>query len=170
MQINLESLSLALQFVAFAAGVVLAAYWLGLVVWTARDIWARTHDLLSVLLSVLLVLVFNLLGLALYLLIRPKETLAEAYERALEEETLLQALEERPVCPSCQRWVEPDFILCPYCRETLKHPCPQCDRLIREEWEICPYCGFTPEEPEPTEQWDTATKPLPQAMSDASTG
>jgi RNA polymerase subunit RPABC4/transcription elongation factor Spt4 len=141
MQIDFEAISLALQMLAMVSGAVLAAFWIGLVVWTAQDIRSRSRDLLTLLLSILLVLVFNLLGLALYLLLRPKETLAEAYERALEEEMLLQGLENRGFCPNCQRPIEHDFVLCPACRTQLKHPCRRCGRLLQLDWEVCPYCA-----------------------------
>ena len=45
----------------------------------------------------LLVLVFSVLGLIIYLILRPRETLAEAYARSLEEEALLQELEEQGI-------------------------------------------------------------------------
>jgi RNA polymerase subunit RPABC4/transcription elongation factor Spt4 len=141
MQIDFEAIGLALQMLAMVTGAVLAAFWIGLVVWTAQDIRSRSRDLLTVLLSVLLVLVFNLLGLALYLLMRPKETLADAYERALEEETLLQGLENRGLCPNCQRPIEHDFVLCPVCRTRLKRPCHHCGRLLQPGWAVCPYCA-----------------------------
>src|SRR3712207_6981071 len=45
--------------------------------------------------ALFLVLMFNLPGLLLYLIGRPRETLTEAYARTLEEEALLQELEDR---------------------------------------------------------------------------
>lgn len=141
MEINLESVSLALEALALASGAVLAAFWIGLVVWTLRDIRIRSRDIFAWLLSALLVLLFNLLGLALYLLVRPKETLAEQYERALEEEVLLQGLENRSTCPHCQKSVEADFLLCPWCHTHLKKRCTRCQRVLDLEWSVCPYCG-----------------------------
>ena len=51
----------------------------------------------------------------LYLILRPRETLAEIYERTLEEEALLQGIEERLGCPSCNRRIEDDYVVCPAC-------------------------------------------------------
>ncbi len=147
--IDFEANAAALQMLAMVTGAVFAAFWIGLVVWTARDIRSRSRDLLTVILSVLLVLVFSLLGLALYLLLRPKDTLAEQYERALEEETLLQGLEARGMCPNCQRPVERDFVLCPVCQTQLKQPCHACGRLLQLDWEVCPYCTEPVAEPLP---------------------
>jgi RNA polymerase subunit RPABC4/transcription elongation factor Spt4 len=92
-------------------------------------------------LAVLVVLAFNFAGLLLYLIVRPRETLAEAYERSLEEEALLQELEDQRACPSCKRRVQEDFIMCPYCQFQLKEACAQCEKPLSHNWAICPYCG-----------------------------
>jgi hypothetical protein len=141
MQINSESISLALQMLTMIIGGTLAAFWIGLVIWTVQDIRTRSRESLIIVLSVLLVLVFNLLGLVFYLLLRPKETLAQAYERKLEEETLLQGLKNRGECPNCQRSVKHDFVLCPACHTPLKRTCQRCNQLLQLDWGICPYCA-----------------------------
>jgi len=80
------------------------------------------------------------LGLVIYLIVRPRETLGEAYERQLAEESLMAEAEQRLVCPTCRERVQEEFILCPTCRTRLKRQCPSCGKLIRPEWNICPYC------------------------------
>ncbi|GBD09293.1 hypothetical protein HRbin22_01543 [Candidatus Thermoflexus japonica] len=122
-------------------GATVAAFWLSMVIWTFRDIRARTRDLPTQFLATLLVAVLNIPGLLIYLILRPRETLAEAYERALEEELILQSLEEIEQCPGCGRRVKAEFIVCPYCHTRLKQPCPRCQRPLRLEWSLCPYCG-----------------------------
>ncbi len=92
-------------------------------------------------LSIALVLVLQLPGLILYLLMRPKQTLAEKYERALEEEYLRRDIEDDHVCPHCQRGVEHDFIICPYCTTELRRRCPNCERTVDLTWALCPFCG-----------------------------
>jgi RNA polymerase subunit RPABC4/transcription elongation factor Spt4 len=84
---------------------------------------------------------FPLPGLAIYLILRPRETLAEIYERSLEEEALLQGIEERLACPGCNRRIEEEFMICPTCHTRLKKACPACGRLLHLRWNICPYCG-----------------------------
>ena len=69
------------------------AFWIALVIWTLRDIRSRTRDFFAWLLAGLLVLILGPIGLLLYLLLRPKHSLAEVYDRQLEEEALLQAIE-----------------------------------------------------------------------------
>ncbi|MSQ15008.1 MAG: zinc ribbon domain-containing protein [Dehalococcoidia bacterium] len=116
------------------------ALWFSLLVWTYRDIRARSKDLLVHLFSVIIVTAFNLPGLLMYLALRPRETLADRYDRALEEETLLRDLEERLACPRCKRLAQADFIICPYCRASLRQPCPGCGKSLDLEWKACPYC------------------------------
>jgi len=126
--------------VALAVGYGLLL-WLAMVVWTFRDIRERTRDPFAQVFSVLVVLAFNFAGLLLYLIVRPRETLAEAYERSLEEEALLQELEDQRACPSCKRRVQEDFIMCPYCQFQLKEACAQCEKPLSHNWALCPYCG-----------------------------
>ncbi len=166
MEINLELVSLVLEGMALASGAVLAAFWIGLVVWTVQDIRLRSRDVFAWILSGLLVLLFNLLGLALYLLMRPKETLAEQYERALEEEVLLQGLESRTTCPHCHKPVEADFLLCPWCHTELKKRCPSCQRALDLEWSVCPYCRHPQPAPmgEPAVATEVAGLSQPEAI------
>jgi len=74
-------------------------------------------------------------------MLRPKETLAEAYERSLEEEALLQGIEEVLACPGCGARVQGDFVVCPNCHTKLKKPCQGCGRALNLRWGVCPYCG-----------------------------
>jgi len=119
-----------------------AAFWVSLVIWTFRDMRLRSRDIFAQLLASLVVLIFGPLGMLIYLILRPQETLSEAYARTLEEEALLQDItEEQPVCPECKHRIEPDFIICPACHTELRKACPHCGRLMLMRWEICPYCG-----------------------------
>jgi uncharacterized paraquat-inducible protein A len=124
-------------------GATVAAFWLSMVIWTFRDIRSRTRDLPTQFLATLLVAVLNVPGLLIYLILRPRETLAEAYERALEEELILQTLEEIEQCPACGRRVKAEFIVCPYCHTRLKQRCPRCQRPLRLEWTLGPYSGVS---------------------------
>lgn len=135
------NLGVIIQIVLFILGAYLFALYLGLLVWTWRDIRARSRDLLAAFLSLLVVLLFNLPGLLLYFVLRPRETLTEVYARDLEEEALLQEIEDRHTCPECARRVEPDFMLCPWCRATLRNRCAACGQLLNLRWEVCPCCG-----------------------------
>ncbi len=119
----------------------LLALWFALAVWAYRDIGNRSQNAITQIFSTLLVVLFSVPGALLYLLLRPKATLDEVYQRSLEEEYLIQDLQEFPACHSCQRPVEEDFVICPHCQAALKEPCPSCERLIQIGWTTCPYCG-----------------------------
>ena len=132
--------SLTLVLTAFG-GAFLAALWISLVVWTYRDIRARARDPLVQTLAALLVAVLNLPGVLVYLILRPPHTLEEEYQRTLEEEALLQALEDLPLCPGCERRVKDDWQICPNCHTKLKKTCLNCSRFMELSWNICPYCA-----------------------------
>jgi hypothetical protein len=146
----LNTLMLALQVLLALFGAFLAALQISLVVWTFRDMRSRSRDAFAHLLATALVFFFSVPGLLLYMILRPRETLADQYERALEEEALLQGFEERLVCPGCQRKTEPDFVVCPSCQTVLKTACANCGRLLHPKWVLCPYCAtpVTPARPE----------------------
>jgi RNA polymerase subunit RPABC4/transcription elongation factor Spt4 len=127
-------------------GLLLLAYalvlWLSAVVWVYRDVRNRTSDQASQLIAVLLVALFNLPGLAVYLVIRPQATMADAYERSLEAESILHELQlTANSCQTCQRPIDGDFNLCPHCRTILREACRSCGRPVRTSWYACPYCG-----------------------------
>ncbi len=132
--------TLALVLTAWAVAFVVAL-WLAAVVWTYRDIRARTRDPLLRILALLVVAVLLVPGVAVYYFLRPATTLEEEYRRALEEEALLQSLDEVRRCPGCARRVEPDWILCPHCHTKLRKTCHHCGRLLELPWNVCPYCG-----------------------------
>ena len=131
----------ALQIILAFSGAFFLALWLSLIIWTFRDARARSRDIFAIMLATLMVVVFGPLGLVLYFLLRPQVTLAELYERSLEEEALLQDLEERPRCPGCSRQVNEAWIVCPDCHTTLKKICPNCTNSLHLRWTICPFCG-----------------------------
>lgn len=139
----MPALSTAVQLVVAFGGAYLVALWFSMIVWTYYDIRARAQDIYVHIFATALVLVFNVFGLLLYFILRPRESLAEAYERSLEEESLLQELEDRPHCPSCRQRVHADFMVCPSCHAILRNRCvgDGCGRLVNPAWELCPYCG-----------------------------
>ncbi|MBI1877408.1 MAG: zinc ribbon domain-containing protein [Chloroflexi bacterium] len=147
-----------LQVILAFGGAFFLALWLSLVIWTFRDVRRRSRDVFAILLATLMVVIFGPLGLVLYFLLRPPITLAELYERSLEEEALLQDLEERPRCPGCSREVDEAWIVCPDCHTTLKKICPNCQKSLHLRWTICPFCGtYTSVAMPPPDQHDNAS-------------
>src|SRR3954468_16207553 len=137
----MEIAARGIQFLLAIGIAYVVALWFAIVAWTFRDIEARSRSVFTQVFSTLLVVLFFVPGLLLYLILRPKETLDQAFQRALEEEYLLQDLDDLPLCSGCQRAVEADFVLCPHCQTRLRAPCPACERLIDLRWGVCPYCA-----------------------------
>lgn len=136
-----ETLNSILLFTITAAGAIISAIWLGLVLWTWRDMRGRSRDPLAQIAAALVVAILGIFGLIIYVMLRPHETLVEAYERSLEEEALLQNIEEKPVCPGCGRPSLVDWQVCPYCHTKLKKPCVTCGKMLELPWNLCPYCA-----------------------------
>jgi RNA polymerase subunit RPABC4/transcription elongation factor Spt4 len=138
---SLETITSFLTVFAAIMGALLAALWLSLIIWAFRDMRARSRDPFAQILAALVVAALPFVGIIIYFILRPPETLAQAYERALEEEALLQEIEERPACPGCSRTIDGNWILCPYCHTRLRKACPDCHALMELSWNLCPFCG-----------------------------
>ncbi len=137
----LKLLPQVVTILTLVVAVFVTSVWLGMVLWTFRDIRSRTRDIIAQLLATLMVAILTVPGLILYFLVRPRETLSEAYEHALEQEALLQAIEEPEACSSCGGKVRGDFLYCPYCHTQLQKVCVVCDKVMQLDWNLCPYCG-----------------------------
>jgi RNA polymerase subunit RPABC4/transcription elongation factor Spt4 len=137
----LEILPQVVTALTLVTAVFLTSLWLGMVLWTFRDIRSRSRDIIVQILATLMVGILTLPGLLVYFLTRPRETLSEAYEHALEQEALLQAIEEPDVCPGCGTKISAEFRYCPYCHTQLKKVCVACGKALDLDWNICPYCG-----------------------------
>lgn len=130
-----------LQLLSVLVGAYLVLLWAASVLWAYRDIRRRSEDVSVQVLAVSLVLLLPFVGIPLHLILRPPQTLAEKYERELEQEYLRRDIEEKYVCTECQRPIEPDFILCPHCHAGLRRRCPSCERVVDLTWSVCPYCA-----------------------------
>ncbi len=122
-------------------GAFLFAFWIAMGIWTFNDIRSRTRDWLAIALASLLVLVFPLVGLVLYMMVRPRETLADVFDRALEEESLLRELESTLSCYGCGLPVQDSWNFCSNCHSQLRYACSNCGKAMRHEWDICVSCG-----------------------------
>lgn len=137
----LTNLQPILQVIGWAIAAYTVLLWAASVLWTYRDIHSRSEDVVVQVLAVSLALLLPFAGLVLHMILRPHRTLAEKYERTLEEEYLRRDLEEKYVCSHCQRGIEPEFVMCPHCLTTLRRRCGSCDRVVDLTWSVCPYCG-----------------------------
>ena len=119
--------------------------WLGTAYWAFRDMQARTENPILPYFAAALIIFFTpllfLFAVVLYLIVRPRETLAEVYERSLAEESLLAEVEKNELCPVCRDRVDAEWLVCPNCRTRLHRVCPSCNRLAEPTWPLCAFCG-----------------------------
>lgn len=47
------------------------------------------------------------------------------------------------VCGSCNKELEQDWIVCPYCITTETKPklCVNCKKKLEQDWLVCPFCN-----------------------------
>jgi RNA polymerase subunit RPABC4/transcription elongation factor Spt4 len=125
--------------------------WLAAAFWAFRDMHDRTENPVMPYVAAAFILVptpfFFLLGVIVYRVIRPAERLGEVYERNLAEEALLAEVEAVRTCRGCDRRVQEEWILCPWCRTRLNRVCPNCERLVGLDWTLCAWCGKDFERP-----------------------
>ena len=119
--------------------------WLGAAYWAFRDMQARTENPILPYFAAALIIFFTpllfMFAVVLYLIVRPRETLAEVYERSLAEESLLAEVEKNELCPVCRDRVDAEWLVCPNCRTRLHRVCPSCNRLAEPNWPLCAFCG-----------------------------
>lgn len=151
-----------LELAVTVLGAMLFALWAGTIVWTINDMRARSFDLGAMLLAAFLVALVPFVGPVVYLLVRPKETLADIYDRALEEDALLNERQGRCICPQCDAPVREEWIFCPACRHQLLLRCRHCGRSRRADWQYCAFCRAP--QNAPTEE--PGPNSIPQTGSD----
>jgi hypothetical protein len=115
--------------------------YVSLVYWTYTDARRRILDPMLVGCATAASL-FPFVGTIIYIVLRPPEYLEDVRERDLEMQNLEARIGDvdRGHCPHCDYRVEPDFVRCPACLGKLKERCVSCQRPLEQEWAICPYC------------------------------
>jgi RNA polymerase subunit RPABC4/transcription elongation factor Spt4 len=128
-----------------AIGIYLVVIWLATAYWAFRDMQQRSDNaILPYLASAGIILftpVFFVFGVWVYKIVRPHEKIGEVLERNLAEEALLAEVESIHHCPTCERRVDDEWIICPTCRTRLNRVCPNCSRLVGLDWSLCAWCG-----------------------------
>ena len=134
-----------LQLGLRALGVYLVILWLATAYWAFRDMQQRSDNaILPYLASAGIILftpLFFVLGVWVYKIVRPHEKIGEVWERNLAEEALLAEVEAIHHCPNCERRIDDEWIICPFCRTRLNRVCPNCSRLVGLDWSLCAWCG-----------------------------
>jgi RNA polymerase subunit RPABC4/transcription elongation factor Spt4 len=157
--------SAIVQFFLYSVVLYLFVVWLAAAYWAFRDMHDRTENPVLPYFASALILVTTpflfVLGVIVYRVIRPAERLGEVYERNLAEEALLAEVEAVKTCRGCDRRVNDEWIICPWCRTRLNRVCPNCERLVGLDWTLCAWCGKDFERPV------TAERPLAEGAFEA---
>ncbi len=114
--------------------------WAALVVWTWLDVSSRTDNILYRLGATLIVVFGSLLGVAIYVLLRPGTTKEDHSIREIEE-AIIASQSQLQACPNCYHSIRRDFSFCPSCSHKLTVECSSCQKKINQTWNVCPYCG-----------------------------
>jgi len=125
--------------------IYLCVLWLATAYWAFRDMQQRSANPIAPYLAatgiILLTPFFFVFAFWIYKIVRPHEKIGEVWERNLAEEALLAEVEAIHHCPTCERRVNDEWIICPTCRTRLNRVCPNCSRLVGLDWSLCAWCG-----------------------------
>lgn len=117
------------------------AFWVIVLGWVWVDSGERTTNVFVRVVSVLVVALLNVLGLIIYLIVRPKHTIQELYWADLERRYLKYETNELGDCPQCGLGLQPGFNVCPRCGLKLKVMCSGCNVWVDKAYSFCPYCA-----------------------------
>ena len=135
----------SVQFGLRAIGIYLVILWLASAYWAFRDMQQRSDNAILPYLAaagiILFTPIFFIFAVWIYKIVRPHEKIGEVWERNLAEEALLAEVESIHHCPTCERRIDDEWIICPNCRTRLKRVCPNCSRLVGMDWSLCAWCG-----------------------------
>ena len=133
------------QFGVRAIFIYLVILWVASAYWAFRDMQQRSDNaILPYLVAAGIILFtpfFFIFAVWVYKIVRPHEKIGEVWERNLAEEALLAEVEAIRHCPTCERRVDEEWIICPSCRTRLNRVCPNCSRLVGLDWSLCAWCG-----------------------------
>jgi hypothetical protein len=136
----------------------LGVFWLVVLYWVWLDSGDRVSNKIVRCLYVLLVAGLNIIGLIIYLIIRPGQTIEEIYWADLERRYLKYETAELGDCPKCGRQLFPGYTFCPSCKYRLKKKCRRCQVFVDKKDKFCPHCGhemkkrISPEETSPSKE------------------
>ena len=129
------------SFIIFFIQIAFVIFWIVVIGWVWVDVSERTTNTLIKFFSVVLVTIFNVLGLVIYLVLRPKQTIQELYWADLERRYLKYETSELGDCPNCHFSLAPGFNVCPQCGTQLKKQCHNCHVWVEKTYKYCPFCS-----------------------------
>jgi RNA polymerase subunit RPABC4/transcription elongation factor Spt4 len=118
--------------------------WLAIIIWVTRDSIHRSNSLIFQTFSILINIAIPILGVLLYLIIRPNRTNMERYYEDLESRLLAEDKEDKEkgvTCEKCMTVLEAKYTYCPSCGTKTKRACRNCKEDFPTAYNICPFCG-----------------------------
>lgn len=81
--------------IGIAALVYAGILWLSIVIWVTRDAIHRSDSIIFQVISIFLNIIFPILGILLYLIVRPGKTTAERYYEELEHRLIMASIDKK---------------------------------------------------------------------------
>ena len=97
-------------YTLYFTGIVFGCVWLLSIYWVYQDIFKRTKNTVLQIASIVLAIIFPLVGLVMYSLLKPNQTLQERKLQLLDERILKRQLGGMVMCTNCHRSIEEDFL------------------------------------------------------------
>lgn len=120
-------------------GILVVVFYAAIVLWTYKDAKRRLDDPILIATAVACSML-PIVGVFVYMLLRPPEYLADVRERELETIALQRQLGSQERCPKCRSHIERDYLSCPVCETKLREECVGCSRPLDPRWAMCPFC------------------------------
>lgn len=120
-------------------GIITLVFYASIVLWTYKDARRRVDDPILVATAVAASML-PIVGVLVYILLRPPEYLADVRERELEIKAMERTLGRQERCPHCRSHIEGNYLSCPICMSKLRQSCLGCDKPLDPRWAMCPFC------------------------------
>jgi len=133
---NFQDILDLLRSMGLILGVV---FYAAIVFWTYKDARKRIDDPILVA-TATAVSMLPIVGVLVYMLLRPSEYLADVRERELEIRMMERQLGRQERCPYCKSHIEGEYLSCPVCTTKLRQSCTGCDKPLDPRWAMCPFC------------------------------
>ena len=134
-----DALANVFELTKDVGGILLMVFYFAIVLWTYKDARRRIDDPILIATSVATSML-PIVGVLIYMMLRPPEYIADARERELEIRAMERELGRQERCPYCKSHIESNFLSCPVCMTKLRKACSGCDHPLDPRWAMCPLC------------------------------
>ncbi len=134
---NIQELFSSPATYVYVVWILLMLYRVLAILWTLKDISARTNSIAWQILAVLLVALWTpFVGLPIYLFLRP---MRYNRDRLWWREALSAQVAS---CPSCAKKNPLHHEFCTYCGQQMAVKCKECKSSYQWVFDYCPQCGW----------------------------